>query len=155
MSIVYLGLGSNLGNKQVNLKRAIKALDERVGHLVKCSSFYQTLPEGFVSERMFLNAVAIFETTFQPEEVLCQTEQIENELGRTGKSIDKHYTDRCIDIDILFYDDIILHTENLIIPHPLLHLRRFVLEPLKEIAPHFIHPLLKEEVLTLCEHLTK
>jgi len=153
MSFVYLGLGSNLGNKQANLKRAISALDERVGNLVKCSSFYRTLPEGFVSEKMFLKAV--FETTLPPEDVLRQTEQIEKELGRIKKSIDKIYTDRCIDIDILFYDDIILHTESLIIPHPLLHQRRFVLEPLKEIAPHLVHPILKEDVVSLCEHLTK
>ena len=155
MSFVYLGLGSNLGNKQANLKRAISALDERVGNLVKCSSFYRTLPEGFVSEKMFLNAVAVFETTLPPEDVLRQTEQIEKELGRIKKSIDKIYTDRCIDIDILFYDDIILHTESLIIPPPLLHQRRFVLEPLKEIAPHLVHPILKEDVVSLCEHLTK
>ena len=117
MSFVYLGLGSNLGNKQANLKRAISALDERVGNLVKCSSFYRTLPEGFVSEKMFLNAVAVFETTLPPEDVLRQTEQI--------------------------------------VPHPLLHQRRFVLEPLKEIAPHLVHPILKEDVVSLCEHLTK
>ena len=104
---------------------------------------------------MFLNAVAVFETTLPPEDVLRQTEQIEKELGRIKKSIDKIYTDRCIDIDILFYDDIILHTESLIIPHPLLHQRRFVLEPLKEIAPHLVHPILKEDVVSLCEHLTK
>ncbi len=146
MSLVYIGLGSNLGNRKRYLKQAIKALDEKVGPLVKCSSFYETLPMGFSSPHLFLNSVAVFETKLSPENVLNKTEEIERSLGRLKKSINRQYEDRCVDIDILFYDDLVIQTEKLTIPHPRLHERPFVLEPLKEIASDLIHPVLKKKI---------
>lgn len=140
MATVYLGLGTNLGDKEANLRTAIYKLQERIGKQVSLSSFYETAPWGFKSDHSFLNAAIGLETKLPPIEVLHTTQEIERELGRTRKSVDGNYSDRLIDIDILLYDGLVLHTPELTIPHPLMTERDFVMKPLIEIAGNIIHP---------------
>ena len=155
MARVCLSLGSNLGPRETYLRKALQALDKELGSLVKCSSFYETLPWGFSSDSLFLNAAACFDTLLSPEEVLAVTQQIEKSLGRKEKSRQGQYADRCIDIDILFYDDKVMQTPDMILPHPHMAERMFVLEPLAEIMPHLLHPLLKKTILQLKEELAE
>ena len=138
---VFLGLGSNLGDKEANLRAAIYEIEKRIGKVISLSAFYTTEPWGFTSENTFVNAVCKVDTSFLPMEVLHITQEIEKDLGRIQKSVHGNYSDRSMDIDILLYDDIILHTDQLTIPHPLMCERKFVLEPLAEIAPELIHPI--------------
>lgn len=138
---VFLGLGSNLGDKEANLRAAIYEIEKRIGKVISLSAFYTTEPWGFTSENTFVNAVCKVDTSFLPMEVLQITQEIEKDLGRIQKSVHGNYSDRSMDIDILLYDDIILHTDQLTIPHPLMCERKFVLEPLVEIAPELIHPI--------------
>ncbi len=140
MATVYLGLGTNIGNKKENLTRAIETLSLALGHYTALSTFMETAPWGFESDNTFLNCVAAFETELSPMELLDTTEMVEREMGRTTKSSGGTYHDRVIDIDILLYGNETIGTARLTIPHPLMHLRDFVLEPLAEIAPHAIHP---------------
>ena len=130
---VYLGLGSNLGDKAWNLSEAIRLIAERVGQVVRQSSFIETEPWGFQSDNSFLNAVILCETDKTPREVLLLTQQIERDMGRRQKSVSVGYIDRTIDIDILLYDDLTVDEPDLKIPHPLMHQRNFVMRPLKEI----------------------
>lgn len=135
MHEVYLSLGSNLGDREQNLKNAIRLIGERVGKVTRQSSFIETEPWGFRSEHRFMNAVILCETDKAPREVLELTQQIERELGRMQKtSHTSHlYHDRPIDIDILLYDDINVDEPDLKIPHPLMQQRDFVMIPLREI----------------------
>ena len=130
---VFLGLGSNLGDKVWNLQEAIRLIGERVGTVVRQSSFIETAPWGFESENSFLNAAICCETEKTPREVLLLTQQIERDMGRIQKSVSVGYADRPIDIDILLYDDLTVDEPDLKIPHPLMHQRDFVMIPLKEI----------------------
>lgn len=152
MALVYFGLGSNLGQKEKNLELAITELKKQIGPLVARSAFYHSDPWGFDSANTFINACVAVETTLSPHECLSLLKDTERRLGRLKKETDT-YSDRLIDIDILFYDQIILEEDNLTVPHPLLHLRLFVLEPLAEIAPHLVHPKLKKEVQLLLKEL--
>lgn len=140
MATVYLGLGTNLGNKEANLRTAIHKLQKRIGKQVSLSSFYETAPWGFESDHSFLNAAIGLETSLSPIEILHITQEIEKELGRTKKSVNGSYSDRLIDIDILLYDTLVLQTPELTIPHPLMTERDFVMNPLIEIAGNVIHP---------------
>lgn len=133
MHIVYLGLGTNLGDKKANLEMAIEEISKRVGKVVSLSAFYATEPWGFESENSFLNAVCCVETSLLPFELLRVTQKIESDLGRKKKSIGGNYSDRILDIDILLYDELQLETPDLKIPHPLMEKREFVMIPLKEI----------------------
>ena len=142
MAKVYLGLGTNLGDKEENLHAAVLQINERIGKVTSLSAFYVTAPWGFASEHSFLNATCCVESELSPLAVLRETQAIERELGRLKKSVDRHYSDRLIDIDILLYGDKILHTPELEIPHPLMTERRFVMDPLTEIAPDVVHPML-------------
>ena len=130
---VYLGLGSNLGDKRENLACAIRLIGERVGKVLRVSSFIETEPWGFESDNAFVNAAVLCETNLTPRQVLRATQKIERELGRTHKSVAGHYADRLIDIDILLYDDLRVDEPDLQIPHPLMHERDFVMIPLGEI----------------------
>ncbi len=148
MAIAYLALGTNIGNKRRNMITAAALLAERVGDVLALSGFYETEPWGFQSENTFLNAALQLETSLSPLGLLEATQQIEVEMGRTQKS-NGTYHDRIIDIDILLYDDLILQTPELTLPHPLMQDRRFVMEPLLEIAPNVVHPVFKKTVVSL------
>ena len=139
MALTYLGLGTNLGNKQKNLNDAIIALSIGAGNVLAVSSFVHSEPLGFASENQFLNAVVLFETTLSPFQLLEKTQEIERSLGRTAKSV-TGYSDRIIDIDILLYDNELIDQPTLKIPHPKMTERDFVMIPLAEIAPDLIHP---------------
>ena len=130
---VYLGLGTNLGDKVQNLKDAISRISDAVGRILRQSSFIETEPWGFESSNRFLNAVVLGETEKTPREVLLLTQQIERDMGRKQKSVSVGYVDRPIDIDILLYDDLTVDEPDLKIPHPLMHQRDFVMIPLEEI----------------------
>ncbi len=139
----YLSLGTNIGDKRSNLELAVAAIEDEIGNVVSQSAFLCTAPWGFESDNSFLNACVGVETALSPIQLLNRCQKIEREMGRTQKSHvvesadgeKRHiYQDRIIDIDILLYDDREVHTSRLTIPHPLMHLRKFVLEPLSEIA---------------------
>ena len=134
MHVVYLGLGSNLGDKQQHIARAIQLLNEQVGEVLRQSELYVSEPWGFVSAHHFVNACVCCATSLSPREVLTATQRIERSMGRTRKSHDGVYHDRIIDIDILLYDDLHINEPDLVIPHPLMHERDFVMKPLMEIS---------------------
>lgn len=140
MALVYLGLGTNLGDKARNLKEAIAALSLEVGAVMRQSAFYASKPWGFESENEFLNAVVLVETNLSPFDLLAKTQELERNLGRTTKTSNA-YADRLIDIDILLFDDLVIDQPTLKIPHPLMADRDFVLIPLVEISPDIVHPL--------------
>ncbi len=132
---LYLSLGSNLGDREDMLRRAIMLIGERIGAVQRVSSFIETEPWGFESEHPFLNAAVMVLTTLSPIECLDATQQIERELGRKKKSKGGKYHDRPIDIDLLLYGDLKLSTSRLTIPHPHMYERDFVMIPLREILP--------------------
>ena len=143
----YLSLGSNLGNKKLQIDNAIQLIADRVGEVIKQSSWYETSPWGFSSDDNFLNIALKVNTNLWAEEVFQNIAGIEQQLGRKRKGVG--YASRVIDIDILFYDDCVINQESLTIPHPRLHLRRFVLIPMNEIEPDLIHPILNKSIKLL------
>jgi len=148
MAFVYLGLGTNIGDKEHNLNVAIIALSQEVGLLMRQSEFYGSNPWGFDSENKFLNAVVLVETNLSPFDLLAKTQELERNIGRATKSING-YSDRLIDIDILFYDNLIIDQPTLKIPHPHIVERDFVLIPLAEIAPELVHPVVGRKIIDL------
>lgn len=133
--VVYIGLGSNIGNGRENLNQAIGLLSERVGEILATSSYVKSEPWGFESNNLFTNAVTVIETDLSPIEVLNRTEQIEREMGRNNKhKAGESYSDRVIDLDIIIYDNVSISTERLTIPHPHYQKRTFVTAPLMELA---------------------
>lgn len=133
MHTIYLSLGTNLGSREDNLERALRLLQEQVGALLRRSSVHETTPWGFESSHMFLNLCVCMATSLSPLQLLAATKQIERQMGRTQKSEQGHYADRVIDIDILLYDDVHVNESDLIIPHPHMYERDFVMLPLNEI----------------------
>ena len=139
MTKVYLGLGSNLGDREEYLRRAIVLIGERVGEVLRQSSFIETEPWGFESENRFLNAVILCETDLTPRQLLRTTQQIERDMGKSRKHAtvrnqrSTQFKDRPIDVDILLYDDLTVDEPDLKIPHPLMQERDFVMIPLREI----------------------
>ncbi|WP_107039691.1 2-amino-4-hydroxy-6-hydroxymethyldihydropteridine diphosphokinase [Brumimicrobium mesophilum] len=140
-NIVVLSIGSNIGDRKNNLREAILELERVFDCNVKSSSIYQTEPWGFDSNNLFLNCCVSFSTNLAPHRVLELTQLIELKLGRVKKSKNNFYESRVIDLDILYYNDLILDTERLKIPHPLIYDRLFVVKPLAELLPVFIDPL--------------
>lgn len=147
--LIYFGIGTNLGDREANLRKAIELLHERVGECVACSSIYRSAPQGFVSENEFANIVAVYDTPYSPEEVLLITQQIEREMGRTQKSVNGVYHDRIIDIDLLQAltqssspfeeenctegEEVVCKSKTLTLPHPRMQERDFVMIPLREV----------------------
>ncbi len=139
---VYLGLGSNLGDMTLYLYTAITKIGERIGDVISQSAFYTTAPWGFKSENNFLNAAVCVLTSLSPPDILIGIKRIEVEMGRKDRLADGGYSDRIIDIDLLLYGSLSLQSDTLVIPHPLMTERKFVMEPLAEIAPQEVHPVL-------------
>ena len=133
MHKLYLGLGSNLGNRKEILLEVLARIEERIGKVTRLSSFIETEPWGFRSEHRFINAACLVGTHLSPLQCLEETQQIERELGRTHKTQNGEYHDRPIDIDLLKYDNIQMQTDRLVLPHPLINERDFVRIPLAEI----------------------
>ncbi|MBE6299251.1 MAG: 2-amino-4-hydroxy-6-hydroxymethyldihydropteridine diphosphokinase [Bacteroidales bacterium] len=142
MSIVYLSLGSNLGDRNHFIDCAICEIDKRIGEVTKVSNRYETEPWGFISENKFINVAVEVKTKLSASETSVIIHKIEDELGRKRDINSNGYEDRVIDIDILMFDNIISNNESLTLPHPKMHLREFVIAPLREIAPEIIHPVL-------------
>lgn len=149
---VILSLGSNLGDRSKHLKMAIAFLEKELGIVKSKSSIFETEAWGNLNLNSFLNQVVEIETSFSPNEVLIITQQIELNLGRQKKTTNNYvYCNREIDIDILFYEDLILESDSLVIPHPQLQNRLFVLKPLMEIEPNRLHPVLQVTIQKLFE----
>lgn len=149
MSKVILSLGSNLGNREKFLADAIVKINQRIGEVLIQSSVFQTTPWGFDSSELFLNQIIMIHTELTPQDVLHIIHEIEHEAGRIRSA--ERFNNRTLDIDIIFYDDLILDTPELQIPHPTLHQRLFVLMPLHEVAPGWIHPILRKDVTSLLQ----
>ena len=147
MKKLFLGIGTNLGERETNLKIALDMIVENIGLIVKLSSVYESEPWGFISGNKFLNMVVEAETELSPQEVLAAILIIESQMGRIRD--DRGYSSRIIDIDILLYEDMVVDEVNLKIPHPLMHKRKFVLVPLCEIAPEVVHPVLEKSFSSL------
>ena len=156
MNQVFLSLGSNVGNRSANLQKAINLLDPGKHSEMRESFIYETEPWGPREQRNFYNQVIEFSTYWDPLGLLEEIHRIETVCGR--KLLREQNAPRPIDIDILFYNDRILTTDNLKIPHPLIHMRRFVLVPMMDLAPGFRHPVLGKtmtQLLAVCEDTMK
>ena len=151
MSIAYIGFGSNIGDRLAYIQSAIHTLSETEGiTLQKTSSIYTTDPIGYESQAQFLNGVAAIQTSLSPLSLLHTLKDIETTIGRKHRI---RWGPREIDLDILIYADLCVQTEKLVIPHPEMHLRGFVLVPLTEIAPNLVHPVFQESIQTLRNRL--
>lgn len=150
MERIFIGIGTNLGNRQANLKRAVELLAQRGVKVLRASSVIETTPWGVEGQPMFLNMAMECGTALGPEELFHVLKQIEQDMGRTNSP---RWGPRVMDLDILFYGDVVINTPTLIIPHPRLHERPFVLEPLSEIAPEFMHPVLGKNIAALKSNL--
>jgi len=145
--MVCFCLGSNVGDRAAYLKNSLDLLTENFGTASKISSIYETEPWGVSKHDDYLNMVAAFETALSPEKVFMITSSIEKKLGRIRRT--GRIDPRTIDIDILFYDDLVINKDDLIIPHPRIASRRFVLQPLVEIMEHFVHPVFGKTIAEL------
>lgn len=152
MAKLFLLLGGNLGDKEHIFSTGRKRLEEELGKTIRMSSVFETEPWGFQSDDLFWNQVILIGTERSPLDVLKRTKAIELELGRVRGG--ERYSSRPIDIDLLFYDELVLHTPALELPHPRIIDRRFVLEPLAEIVPDMVHPVFGQTIIELLENCT-
>jgi 2-amino-4-hydroxy-6-hydroxymethyldihydropteridine diphosphokinase len=150
MPIVYIGIGSNLGKREENCLRALQLISAKAGSIKRQSSMHETQPWGMEDQPKFINMAAEVETGEEPQRLLEILKSIEREMGREQTF---RWGPRTIDLDILFYDDLVMDTPDLRIPHPLMYQREFVLRPLSEIAPDKVHPVLKKTVRELLSEL--
>jgi len=150
MPSALIGIGSNLGNREENCRNALRLISEKAGTLIKQSSMYETQPWGVKDQPEFINMAVEIETRAEPGVLLNILKGIEHELGRKKTS---RWGPRRLDLDILFYNDFVIDTPDICIPHPFMHVREFVLRPLSEIAPDKMHPVLKKTVKELLSEL--
>jgi len=146
MSKVYLLIGSNKGNRSLLINKAIDEIEKKVGIIISRSSIYQSKSWGFDSND-FYNLCLLIDTDIMPKSLLINLKKIEKSMGR--EDVDGSYSDRLIDIDILFYDNITTDSEDLKIPHPKIEIRKFVLVPMLEIADDYVHPILNKTIKEL------
>jgi len=146
MNTVYIQLGSNIGERKSYIAKSMDQIEENIGKIIIESSIFETIPWGNENQNNFLNSVIKINTTLDAFRVLKKSQEIENNLDR--ERVEK-WGERTIDIDILFYNNEIINTTKLNIPHPFIQQRKFVLVPLSEIAPNYIHPILKKNISTL------
>ncbi|MBK7938480.1 MAG: 2-amino-4-hydroxy-6-hydroxymethyldihydropteridine diphosphokinase [Lewinellaceae bacterium] len=152
---VFLGLGSNIGNRAANLSAAAELISKNIGKIAKKSRLYETQPWGNPEQDLFLNQVVMVNTTLDPRDLLDKISKIERELGRERR---EKWGPRVLDIDILFYGKRVIRDKGLEVPHPELHKRAFVLVPMMEIAPDWEHPILKKQIDELymaCDDLSE
>ncbi len=149
MNTVYLLTGGNLGNRHYYLKRAAEIIEEKAGRITRTSSLYETEPWGFRSFQYFLNQALLLETKLDPQALLKELLVIEDHLGKLRNV--RGYKSRSIDIDLLFFNNQTIRQAGLVIPHDKLHLRKFALYPMAEIAPGLIHPVLGKTIRELLE----
>ena len=152
MAKAVIGLGSNLGERDKNIRTALEKMQEKGIELLRVSSVLETEPYGYTNQPKFLNAVCLVETNLTPDQLLDVLLEIEKEIGRVRE---RKWGPRIIDLDIIFYEDLVLESERLIVPHPDMHNRWFVLAPLAEICPDYVHPKLKKTVRELLQELTR
>ena len=151
--LLFLALGTNLGRREELMDKACQLIGREIGPIVARSRNFVTQPVGFESENLFLNAAVAVKTDLPIQRILEQTQEMEREMGRTRKSVNGVHYDRPMDIDLLFYGEDIIHNDRLILPHAHLHERRFVLEPLCDIAPEWEHPTLHKTMKDLLDNL--
>jgi len=150
MHKVCISIGSNMGDRRKNCADALKLMQQRGIHIIKSSKTYETEPWGFEEQPMFVNQAVVADTALGPMSLLSELKMIEKQMGRSGSL---RWGPRVIDLDIIFYDDIVIDIPELKIPHERAHERRFVLEPLAEIDPDAVHPLLNKTIKSLLEEL--
>jgi 2-amino-4-hydroxy-6-hydroxymethyldihydropteridine diphosphokinase len=148
---VFLSLGSNLGDKEKNIKIAYNKIEKQIGEIKSSSAFFYSSPVGFTSDNCFVNSACEVLSEMSIYKLFAITQGIEKEIGRVEKSLRNEYSDRIIDIDIIMAGNMIIDTPELTIPHPRFHEREFVLIPLSEIAPNVVHPILKMSIRELKE----
>ena len=148
---VFVLLGSNLGDRELLVNQASKMMGERCGKIVAKSRLYESEPWGFKSEHWFLNQVVKVETALSPDDLMNELLEIEKELGRDRSVPHEGYVSRPMDLDILYFGNEIIDTQMVKAPHPRLHERRFTLLPLCDIAPDFVHPVMKKTNLQLLD----
>lgn len=147
MSDVYFSIGSNLGDRKISLEKAVFYIEKIIGKIIKTSSVFESEPWGVDYKEKYLNQVLLCQTILSPVSVLNEILKIEKLIGRKKREV--KYESRIIDIDILFYDNQCINTKILVVPHPLLHKRKFVLAPLNEINSKFIHPVFNKSIKQL------
>ncbi|APH19429.1 2-amino-4-hydroxy-6-hydroxymethyldihydropteridine diphosphokinase [Clostridium botulinum] len=150
MHTAYVAFGSNMGKKENYIKRALEKIEERGMEIIKVSSIYETEPYGVLDQDSFLNGVVKIETNLTPEDLIGELLNIEKQLDRVRE---RRWGPRTIDLDIIFYDDLIINEKDLVIPHKDMENREFVLKPLCDIDENFIHPVLKKSVRELYDRL--
>jgi 2-amino-4-hydroxy-6-hydroxymethyldihydropteridine diphosphokinase len=150
MSSVVILIGSNMGERMNHLERACVEIERELGKIIQRSSIYETAPWGNIDQEKFLNRIIKIHSSIGAEQMMERILLIEKKMGRVRT---KKWEPRMIDIDILFYDNEIISTDNLVIPHPGLHLRKFTLVPLAELMPGYIHPVLKKSISDLLHDL--
>ena len=149
MAKVYFLIGGNLGDRELILDQSINLMQQMIGNLLKLSPIYETEPWGFEHEQNFLNQVVVLESDMEPIQVLDRCQDIEKRMGRIRK--ENRYSERTIDIDILFYEDRIINSARLEVPHPRMKDRKFALCPLQDIAKEFIHPVFQKSITELLD----
>lgn len=153
MNVAYLCLGGNIGDREVLLNRALELINEQAGNITLKSAVYETEAWGVTNQQAYLNQCICINTTHNSSALIHLLLDIEKQLGRE-RNLYHTYEPRTIDIDILFFNDDVIHQDHLMVPHPRLHLRKFVLQPLSEIANNYLHPVLNKSIFNLLKECT-